>query len=82
MAQDFTLKKQQIQVFLFIDAPGPGTYVSPSEFGHYSAKPKFIKESEKIEKRLLYKGNDSNHIVKSGNFKSKENIQKQAHNKT
>ena len=32
-----------------VSTPGPGSYRSPSEFGHYQAQDKYMKECEKID---------------------------------
>jgi hypothetical protein len=34
-----------------LETPGPGSYRSPSEFGHYQAKEHLIRETQRIEER-------------------------------
>ena len=36
-----------------LDTPGPGSYRSPSEFGHYQAKERLVRESQRLEERRL-----------------------------
>lgn len=35
----------------FLSTPGPGTYIAPSEFGIYEAKPKFVKEHIRTDEK-------------------------------